>query len=141
MGPFRVIVTGVRHFRDYARLRDALDHLLRHRLPDVVILSRCGRGADAPATSYALERNLSLVPYPLNLERDRTDELAAERRKAALVADVDAAVVRDRVERDLADLLGRCRRKGIPVRVPVPGRTWNHPLIRDTGPIARRGRP
>src|SRR5438876_2305067 len=56
---FRVIVTGVRHFHDYARLRDLLDHLLRNRLPDVVILSRCGRGTDALATSYALERGRS----------------------------------------------------------------------------------
>jgi hypothetical protein len=37
-------------------------------------------------------------------------------------ADADAAVVVwDRLDRDLADLLGRCKRKGIPVRVLVPG--------------------
>jgi hypothetical protein len=88
----------------------------------VVILSRCGRGTDALATSYAVERGLVLVPYPLDLERDRTDELAAERRNAGLVADADAAVVVwDRTDRDLGDLSGRCKRKGIPVRVPAPG--------------------
>jgi hypothetical protein len=73
LGPFRGTEQGVRHFRDYARLRAALDHLLQHRLPDVVILSRCGRGTDALATSHAVERGLQLVPYPLDLERDRTD--------------------------------------------------------------------
>jgi hypothetical protein len=62
MRPFRVSVTGVRHFRDYARLRASLDHLLQHCLPDVVIFSRCGRGTDALATSYAVERSLTLIP-------------------------------------------------------------------------------
>jgi hypothetical protein len=124
MGPFRVVVTGTHQFRDYGRLRDLLDKLLAHRLPDVVILSRCGRGTDARATSYAVERGLQLIPYSLHLERDRTDELARERRNAALVAGADAAVVVwDRLDRDLGDLLGRCKRKGIPVRVLVPGRT------------------
>ena len=124
MGPFRVIVTGVRGFTDYARLRDTLDRLLRNRLPGVVILSRCGRGTDALATSYAVDRGLPLVPYPLDLERDRTDELAADRRNARLVADADAAVVVwDRLDRDLGELLGRCKRKGIPLRVLVRGRS------------------
>jgi hypothetical protein len=67
MGSFRLVVTGVRHLHDHARLRDRLDKLLAHRLPDVVILSRCGRGADALATSYAVEHGLQLVPHPLNL--------------------------------------------------------------------------
>jgi hypothetical protein len=50
-----------------------------------------------------------------------TDELARQRRNAALVADADAAVVVwDRADRDLGDLLGRCRRKAVPVRVIVP---------------------
>jgi hypothetical protein len=74
---FRVIVTGVRHFTDYARLRDALDRLLARRLPDDVILSRCGRGTDALATSYAVERGMQVVPHPLDLERDRAGEAAA----------------------------------------------------------------
>jgi hypothetical protein len=124
MEPFRVIVTGVRVFHDYARLRDLLDRLLAHRLPDVVILSRCGHGTDALATSYAVERGLQLVPFALNLDRDRTDEMAAQRRNADLVADADAAVVVwDRIDRDLADLLGRRRRNGTrrPARLRSPG--------------------
>jgi hypothetical protein len=64
MGPFRVIATGVGHFRDYARLRHALDRLLQNRLPDVVILSRCGRGTNALATGYVVERGLNLIPKP-----------------------------------------------------------------------------
>src|SRR5262245_25337493 len=51
MEPFRVIATGVRHFRDYALLRAGLDHLLQHRRPGVVIHARCGRGTDALATT------------------------------------------------------------------------------------------
>jgi hypothetical protein len=93
-GRFRVILTGVRHFRDYARLRDLLDHLPSNRLPDVAVLSRCGRGTDAVATSYAFERGLTLVPHPLNLDRDRADQTAHERRNADMAADADAAVSR-----------------------------------------------
>jgi hypothetical protein len=37
---------------------------------------------------------LPLVPHSLNLDRDCTAELAAERRNAGLVAEVDAAVGR-----------------------------------------------
>jgi hypothetical protein len=100
-----------------------LDHLLRNRFPDVVTLSTCGSGTDTLATSYAVERDLPLVPYPLDGERDRTDQLAAERRNAGLVAEADVAVVVwDRHDRDLVDLIGRCKWKGIPVRVLVHGR-------------------
>jgi hypothetical protein len=142
MGPFRVIVTGIRHFHDYARLRDLLDRLLSGRLPEVVIHSRCGRGTDALATSYAVERGLTLVPHPLNLDRDRTDELASQRRNADMVADADAAVVVwDRIDRDLADLLGRCRRKGIPVRVLVPGQPDRSDPDGSAGRDGRRGGP
>jgi hypothetical protein len=108
----------------------------------VVILSRCGRGTDALATSYAVERGLRLVPHPLNLERDRTDELAAQRRNAGLVAEADAAVVVwDRADRDLGDLLGRCKRKGIPVRVLVPGRPDGSDSDGGAGRDGRRGGP
>jgi hypothetical protein len=53
MGAFRLVVTGVTTFRDSGRR--ALDPALVNRLPDVVILSGCGPGTDAPATSYAVE--------------------------------------------------------------------------------------
>lgn len=87
-----------------------------------MILPRCGRGTDALATSYAVDRGLQLVPYPLHLDRDRTDEVAAQRRNAGLVAEADV-IVWDRTGRGLADLFGRCQRKGTPVRVLVPGGT------------------
>jgi hypothetical protein len=49
--------------------------------------------------------------------------VAAERRNAGLTAEADAAVVVwDRLDGDLADLIGRCKRKGIQVCVLVPGR-------------------
>ena len=122
MGPFRVIVTGVRHFAGYPKLREPLDKLLVKRLPDVVILSGCGRGTDALATSYALERGLVLVPYPIDFDRHPVDSVAVERRNARMVADADAVVVVwDRIDPDLGNLLGRCKRKEIPVRVLVPG--------------------
>jgi hypothetical protein len=118
MGPFRVIVTGVRGFPDYARLRAVLDAALSRRLPDVVILSGCGSGTDALATSYAVERGLHLIPYPLDF--DHFPFNAPERRNARMAADADAAVVVwDKLDRVVGDLLGRVVRKGIPYRVLV----------------------
>jgi hypothetical protein len=91
MGPFRVIVTGVRGFRDDARLRAVLDAALSRRLPDVVILSGCGPGTGALAISYATERGLYLIPYPLDYEHHPFN--APERRNACPATDADAAVV------------------------------------------------
>jgi hypothetical protein len=80
-------------------------------------------------------RPSALVPHPLNFERDRTDDVAAERRTAGLVAEADAeVVVWDRIDRDPADLLGRCRRKSIPVRVFVPGRPDEAPTTEPSPP-------
>jgi hypothetical protein len=122
MEPFRVIVTGIREFADYARLRAVLDAALSRRLPDVVILSGCGPGTDALATSYAVERGLHLVPFPLDFEHYPFN--AADRRNARMAADADAAVVVwDKVDTTVGDLLGRVVRKGIPYKVLIATRT------------------
>jgi hypothetical protein len=63
LGPFRIVVTGVRGFHDSARPRDLLDRLLSQRLPDVVILSRRGRGTEALATHY-FPPTPGVISYP-----------------------------------------------------------------------------
>jgi hypothetical protein len=87
----------------------------------MVILSGCGSGTDALATSYAVERGLHLIPVPLDFEHYPFN--APERRNARMVADADAAVVVwDKVDAVVGDLLGRVIRKGIPYRGLVAGR-------------------
>jgi hypothetical protein len=117
---FRVIVVGAAAFRNYRRLRDAIDYLLRDRLPDVVILTRSGAGlgTDSLALSYALARRLDVIQYradhqkrPLLFDADRA-------RNAELVRDADAAVlVWDANDWRVRDLLVWSKSRGLPVRV------------------------
>jgi hypothetical protein len=80
------------------------------------------------------------LPHPLDY--DQFPVVAVEKRNARMVADADAAVVVwDRTDRDLADLLGRCRRKGIPVRLLAPGRLEGSDPDRGAGRDGRRGGP
>src|SRR5262245_8559224 len=58
---FRVLILGESGFRDYTRLRDALDAALSKRLPDVAILTAGGPGVPALAASYARSCGLELV--------------------------------------------------------------------------------
>jgi hypothetical protein len=51
--PFHVLIIGGPTFRDYPRLRDAVDFALANRLPEVEILSVGGPGVPPLAASYA----------------------------------------------------------------------------------------
>jgi hypothetical protein len=118
---FRVIVAGAAAFRNYGLLRDALDHLLRDPLPDVVILTRSGAGlgTDSLALSYALARRLDVTQYRADHAKHPGLFDADQARNAELVRDADAAVlVWDAADRAVRDLLVRCKARGIPVRVP-----------------------
>jgi hypothetical protein len=120
MPTLRVTVAGSATLRNYRALRDALDHLLRDRLPDVTILTRAGAGlgTDSLALSYALARRLEVV-------QSRTDHakhpglFGTDRiRNAELVRDADAAVlVWDPNDWRVRDLLVRCKARGLPVQV------------------------
>src|SRR5439155_7647971 len=93
MGTFRVIVAGAAAFRDYRALRDALDHLLRDRLPAVTILTRSGAGlgTDSLALSYALARRLDVVQYRADHAKHPGLFDADQARNAELAHDADAA--------------------------------------------------
>jgi hypothetical protein len=127
MGTFRVIVAGAAGLRNYRALRDALDHLLRDRLPDVVILSRSGAGlgTDSLALSYALARRLDVAQYRADHAKHPGLFDADQARNAELVRDADAAVlVWDANDWRVRDLLVRSKVKEIPVQVL---RGWNEP--------------
>src|SRR5688572_17678124 len=87
----RVIVTGTRAFRDYRILRDALDLLLRDRLPDVEI--RTGPGNDPLTAPYVRARHLPHVDYHTEFDRHPGENAALAARIAELVRDADAAAV------------------------------------------------
>jgi hypothetical protein len=95
----------------------------------VVILSGCGAGTDALATSYAGERGLHLVPYPLDYEHHPFD--APERRNARLAADADAVVVvwdeREPVRRVKAAIAGGDPVTPTRARTPMRTKTSENP--------------
>ena len=69
MPSFRVIIAGTRTFADYALMAHKLDQILSRKLPDVVILSGCCRGADQLGERYAAERGLPVERYTAEWER------------------------------------------------------------------------
>lgn len=116
MGAFRVAVTGCRGFRDYRRLRDALDRLLAARLPDVVILTAGGSGADSLAGSYAVARRLPVEQFPADFTRHPVD--AVECRNRAMVSAADALVyVPGPDDGHARRVVAFARARGLPVRV------------------------
>jgi hypothetical protein len=118
---FRVLILGDPTFRDYGRLRDALDAALVNRLPDVVIVTSGGPGLPALAASYARSRGLELLP--VIPDRVRYPGCAEEKRDERLVELADAIVVVGEVpDEPTRQLLARLRAKGLPVLVAGPMR-------------------
>jgi hypothetical protein len=120
MGTFRVIVAGAAASRNYRALRDALEHLLRDRLPAVTILTRSGAGlgTDSLALSYSLARRLDVTHHRADRQKHPGLVDAERVRNAELVRDADAAVlVWDPADRAVRDLLVRCKARGLPIRV------------------------
>ena len=70
---FRVLIIGGRQFRDYARLRDALERALARRLPDVELVTAGGAGVPALVASYARTRGLTGVNPHRHKNRLPTD--------------------------------------------------------------------
>jgi hypothetical protein len=118
---FRVLILGESHFRDYARLRDALDAALVNRLPDVEIVTTGGPGLPALAASYARSRGLELVPVVPDCQR--FPGCAQEKRDQRLVELAEAIVlVGDAPDEPTRQLLARLRARGLPVLVVGPER-------------------
>ena len=88
---FRVLILGESGFRDYSRLRDALDAALSRRQPEVTILTAGGPGVPALAASYARSRGLELLA--LVPDHERYPGRARERRDELLVEEADTVVV------------------------------------------------
>src|SRR4051812_44886465 len=90
--PFRVIIAGSRHLTllHYPEVAAALDHLLKNRLPNVVVLSGAAKGADALGEAWAKARGLPVERYPIKWDRD--GNAAAANRNYALVCNADALV-------------------------------------------------
>ncbi len=109
---FRVLVTGDRDFRDYTRLRDALDAALVNRLPHVEILTAGGPGAAALAASYAVARGLPVLPVVADFVR--FPHQALERQVAKLDELADAVIA---FGCDTEELLARLKAKGVRVMI------------------------
>jgi hypothetical protein len=111
---FRVLLLGDPLFRDYARLRDALDAALVNRLPDVELVTTGGPGLPALAASYARSRGLELVPVVPDCQR--FPGCAQEKRDERLVELAQAVVlVGEAPDEPIRQLLARLRARGLRV--------------------------
>lgn len=88
---YKVIVAGGRDFNDYERLEQVLNHLLKHKLPDVEIVSGKARGADTLGERYAHTLGLPVKAFPANW--NAYGKSAGYRRNKEMAEYADACVV------------------------------------------------
>lgn len=79
---FFLLVAGSRTFNDYDLLKTKLDHILKNRLPEVVIVSGGAEGADSLAERYAKERGLPVRIF--NAEWEKYGKAAGYKRNSAM---------------------------------------------------------
>lgn len=93
--PFRVIIAGSQHLTmlHYPRVRAILDRLLRNRLPNVVVLSGAGKGADALGEAWAKARGLAVERYPADWKKH--GKKAGQIRNGEMCDQADAVICFD----------------------------------------------
>jgi len=117
---------GGSDFRDYPRLRDALDFALADRLRDVEILTTGGPGVPALSASYARSRGLPFRPIPPDFEIDPGN--AIEKWDEVLLTEADALIIAgDELDLPTVEWMKRARRKEIPVM--MVGSDWGKTII------------
>lgn len=89
MASFRIAVSGSRHLRDAAFVREKLAALLANRLPDVELLHGGADGADALADAWARE-TLALPPVVFPAVWEKRGKPAGPLRNEAMIAAADA---------------------------------------------------
>lgn len=85
---YRVIVAGGRDFDDYAFMERKLDAILKHKLPNVVIIHGDCKGADRLSEKYAKLRGLQYERVPA--EWDKYGDSAGPKRNEEMARDKQA---------------------------------------------------
>lgn len=88
--PFKVRVCGCRTFDNYELLEIKLNYYLKNKLPNVVIVSGGGKGADYMGEMYAKKHNLPLEVHRPNWDVDGRS--AGPKNNEQIVKNVDAAI-------------------------------------------------
>jgi hypothetical protein len=94
----RILVTGSREWRDYRRLRAALDYH-RQAYPDATLVHGAARGADRAAARIWKAWGLPAEAHPVSPAEWDVNKAAGHARNARMVqagADICLAFIRDR---------------------------------------------
>lgn len=113
---FRVIVAGGREFSDYPLLKQTLNHLLIHQLPNVEIVCGKASGADTLGEQYAKELGLSVAYFPADWKTHKKAAGPIRNRKMARYANACVAFW-DGKSPGTKNMIDEATKKGIPVRV------------------------
>jgi hypothetical protein len=119
---FRVIVAGSRSCVFAGLVARHLDHLLRKRLPDVLVVSGGAAGADMMGEQWALSREVPYRRFPADWQRHgrragpiRNGEMLAFAREVSPLCGLVAFW--DGSSRGTADMIEQANAAGIPIRV------------------------
>jgi hypothetical protein len=66
---FRVIIAGGRDFEDYTFLQEKCTKVLTSKLPRVIIISGCAKGADKLGEVFAAYNNLEVERFPADWDK------------------------------------------------------------------------
>lgn len=118
---FRVIVAGGRDFNDYNLLKNKLDHALRNRINEgIVIVSGAARGADKLGERYAKERGYEIDSHPADWEKHGKSAGYIRNKEMAQCSDALMAFWdgKSRGTKHMIDLANQQELKVITVRYP-----------------------
>ncbi len=113
---YKVRICGSRHFYDYEMLKEKCLFYLQDKLPDVIIYSGGGNGADKLGERFAREMGLKLIIYAPDWEQD--GKSAGPKNNKKIVKEVDAALCFwDGSSRGTKHTIDFCRQYNKPCRV------------------------
>jgi hypothetical protein len=117
MKPNRIIVAGSRTFDDYALLDHTLTHLLQRLTPeDTVIVSGTAKGADTLAEHWAWQHRFDVLRFPAQWDV-HGKRAGYVRNEEMLKVATHLVAFWDGQSRGTADMIGRMRRLGKPVKI------------------------
>lgn len=117
-----MIIAGSRKFRDYAKLKENCDHILREKLENchIIIVSGHAYGADALGEQYAHERELDLEAHPADWKQYGRAAGIIRNKEMAETADALIAFLQEGEEnKGTLNMIGLARKKQLEVYVIV----------------------
>lgn len=113
---YKVVVAGGRDFSDYQLLKQTLNHLLIHKLPNVEIVCGKATGADTLGERYAKELGLSVAYFPADWTKHKKAAGPIRNREMAKYSDA-CVVFWDGMSRGTKNMIEEATKEGISIRV------------------------